>query len=202
MRYVLEKNVLCGDALTLKDVNGGPITFAEWSIVTGDKVKRRNRALRGRTEERRALKARLGLRRPGRRGLELIDARGKDGCLWVVGGGELDAKMGELENQGARFEFSLRGSKTTAGRSAWWLKGYPEMAASEWSEPPVVTQGKLDALEPGDAVFHKAFGYGEFVDIDREHRTVEIVIGLDKKGKPKHRKFLFPNVFEQGLLTV
>lgn len=34
-------------------------------------------------------------------GLELIDARGKDGCLWVVGGGELDAKMGELENQGA-----------------------------------------------------------------------------------------------------
>lgn len=38
-------------------------------------------------------------------GLELIDARGKDGRLWVVGGGELDAKMGELENQGARFEF-------------------------------------------------------------------------------------------------
>ena len=135
-------------------------------------------------------------------GLELIDERGKDGCLWVVGGGELDAKMGELANQGARFEFSLRGSKATAGRSAWWLRGYPEMATSERSEPPAVTQEKLDALEPGDTVFHKAFGYGEVVDIDREHGTIEVVIGLDKKGKPKHRKFLFPNVFEQGLLTV
>ena len=135
-------------------------------------------------------------------GLELIDARGKDGCLWVVGGGELDAKMGELENQGARFEFSLRGSKATGGRSAWWLKGYPEMTTSEWNEPPAVTQEKLDALEPGDTVFHKAFGYGEVVDVDRERGTIEVVIGLDKKGKPAHRKFLFPNVFEQGLLTV
>lgn len=135
-------------------------------------------------------------------GLELIDARGKDGCLWVVGGGELDAKMGELENQGARFEFSLRGSKATGGRSAWWLKGYPEMTTPEWNEPPAVTQEKLDALEPGDTVFHKAFGYGEVVDVDRERGTIEVVIGLDKKGKPAHRKFLFPNVFEQGLLTV
>lgn len=135
-------------------------------------------------------------------GLELIDARGKDGCLWVVGGGELDAKMDELENQGARFEFSLRGSKATGGRSAWWLKGYPEMTTPEWNEPPAVTQEKLDALEPGDTVFHKAFGYGEVVDVDRERGTIEVVIGLDKKGKPAHRKFLFPNVFEQGLLTV
>ena len=38
--YVLEKNILCGDALTLKSVEGEPIAFAEWSIVTGDKVKR------------------------------------------------------------------------------------------------------------------------------------------------------------------
>lgn len=135
-------------------------------------------------------------------GLELIDARGKDGCLWVVGGDELDAKMDELENQGARFEFSLRGSKATGGRSAWWLKGYPEMTTPEWNEPPAVTQEKLDALEPGDTVFHKAFGYGEVVDVDRERGTIEVVIGLDKKGKPAHRKFLFPNVFEQGLLTV
>lgn len=40
--YVLEKNILCGDALTLKNAEGRPITFAEWSIVTGDKVKRRD----------------------------------------------------------------------------------------------------------------------------------------------------------------
>ena len=46
VRYVLEKNILCGDALTLKDGNGDPITFAEWSVVTGDKVKRRDYLLR------------------------------------------------------------------------------------------------------------------------------------------------------------
>ena len=68
--------------------------------------------------------------------------------------------------------------------------------------PPAVTQEKLDALEPGDTVFRKAFGYGEVVGIDRERGTIEVVIGLDEKGRPKHRKFLFPNVFEQGLLTV
>ncbi len=42
IRYVLDKNILCGDALTLKDANDNPITFAEWSLVTGDKVKRRD----------------------------------------------------------------------------------------------------------------------------------------------------------------
>lgn len=76
------------------------------------------------------------------------------------------------------------------------------MTVPEWSEPPAVTQEKLDALEPGDTVFHKAFGCGEVVGIDCERGTIEVVIGLDEKGKPKYRKFLFPNVFEQGLLTV
>lgn len=42
VRFVLQKNLLCGDALTLKDAEGDPIRFAEWSIVTGDKVKRRD----------------------------------------------------------------------------------------------------------------------------------------------------------------
>ncbi len=42
VHYVLEKNILCGDALTLKDAQGLPITFSEWSIITGDLVKRRD----------------------------------------------------------------------------------------------------------------------------------------------------------------
>jgi SAM-dependent methyltransferase len=42
VRYVLAQNILCGDALTLRDAAGKPITFAEWSVVTGDKVKRRD----------------------------------------------------------------------------------------------------------------------------------------------------------------
>ena len=42
VRYVLEKNILCGDALTLKDASGAPIAFAEWSLLGGDLVKRRD----------------------------------------------------------------------------------------------------------------------------------------------------------------
>lgn len=48
IRYVLERNILNGNALSLKQVdeNGEdteePIIFSEWSIVTGDKVKRRD----------------------------------------------------------------------------------------------------------------------------------------------------------------
>ena len=61
---------------------------------------------------------------------------------------------------------------------------------------------KLAALEPGDTVFHKAFGYGEVIDIDREGGFIEVVLGTDKHGRPKHRTFLFPNAFEQGMLAL
>ena len=40
--FVLEKNILCGDALTMRNANGELITFAEWSMAVGDKVKRRD----------------------------------------------------------------------------------------------------------------------------------------------------------------
>ena len=45
VRYILEKNILCGDALTLKHADGTPIIFAEWSLVTGSLLKRRDFAL-------------------------------------------------------------------------------------------------------------------------------------------------------------
>lgn len=40
--YVLERNICCGDALTLKTADGDPIIFSEWSLAMGDKVKRRD----------------------------------------------------------------------------------------------------------------------------------------------------------------
>ncbi len=43
--YLLKKNILCGDALTLKRNDGIPIIFAEWSFITGNKVKRRDYSL-------------------------------------------------------------------------------------------------------------------------------------------------------------
>lgn len=42
IRYLLSKNILCGDALTLTTSDGEPIVFPEWSLVMGSKVKRRD----------------------------------------------------------------------------------------------------------------------------------------------------------------
>lgn len=43
IKYILEKNILRGDALTLKKVDSEqPIVFAEWSPVNGSMIKRRD----------------------------------------------------------------------------------------------------------------------------------------------------------------
>ena len=42
IRYVLSKNILCGDALTLKNDEGEPIVFSEWTLVAGSNIKRRD----------------------------------------------------------------------------------------------------------------------------------------------------------------
>jgi hypothetical protein len=42
INYILRRNILCGDALTMKTVEGEPIIFSEWAFVTGDLVKRRD----------------------------------------------------------------------------------------------------------------------------------------------------------------
>lgn len=43
IKYIIDTNILWGDALTLKTPNGDkPITFAEWSAVTAGNIKRRD----------------------------------------------------------------------------------------------------------------------------------------------------------------
>lgn len=42
IRYVLNRNILQGNALTLKNDKEIPITFSEWSPVNGVKIKRRD----------------------------------------------------------------------------------------------------------------------------------------------------------------
>lgn len=42
VKFILRKNILCGDALTMKNSDGNPIVFAEWSLVTGSQIKRRD----------------------------------------------------------------------------------------------------------------------------------------------------------------
>lgn len=41
-KYILEHNILCGDALTMLRNDGNPIVFAQWDLVTGNKMKRRD----------------------------------------------------------------------------------------------------------------------------------------------------------------
>lgn len=40
--FILNKNILCGDARTLRDKDGKPIVFSDWSFVKGSSVKRRD----------------------------------------------------------------------------------------------------------------------------------------------------------------
>ena len=42
VKFVLTKNILCGDALTMKTNEEQPIVFAEWSFVKGSLVQRRD----------------------------------------------------------------------------------------------------------------------------------------------------------------
>lgn len=48
VRYILERNIIWGDALTLKTVGEqtGPIVFSEWSPVNGSLLKRRDFSFR------------------------------------------------------------------------------------------------------------------------------------------------------------
>ena len=63
---------------------------------------------------------------------------------------------------------------------------------------PTVTQEQLDELEPGDTVFHKAFGCGRIIDIDEA--CIDVTFDSDDKKKPS-RKFLFPGSFVKENVT-
>ncbi|UNU74252.1 restriction endonuclease subunit M [Moraxella nasovis] len=39
-RFLLSKNILCGDALSLKQKDGTPIVFSEWSMLGTDMIRR------------------------------------------------------------------------------------------------------------------------------------------------------------------
>ena len=46
-RYILEHNILCGDVLTMKKSDNTPIIFAQWDLVMGNLIKRRDYRLDG-----------------------------------------------------------------------------------------------------------------------------------------------------------
>ena len=62
IEYILSKNIVCGDALTMRTVDGTPIVFPEWSLVIDCMVKRRDFSFS-----------------------ELIEARGKQTSIFDAG---------------------------------------------------------------------------------------------------------------------
>ncbi|MCC6099525.1 MAG: GIY-YIG nuclease family protein [Atopobium sp.] len=133
-------------------------------------------------------------------GTEYVDKRPDGGCLWVIDKtGAADA-VRRLNGKGAGFRLSERGGRATGGRSAWWLKGYPEESSATLKPTPIVMELELDNLEIGDTVYHKAFGYGQVVRLDDSY--IEVAFENDNHKKKPSRRFVFPGSFYQGLLRV
>lgn len=41
-KYIIDHNILCGDALTMLDSNGNPIIFSQWDLIMNNLIKRRD----------------------------------------------------------------------------------------------------------------------------------------------------------------
>lgn len=60
-------------------------------------------------------------------GLEVADKRSSGGCVWVVGGSELQPQMDQFREKGFAFTFSPQGGRATHHRPAWYLRaGLPQ----------------------------------------------------------------------------
>ena len=70
VRFILEKNILCGDTLTMRCQNGSPLVFAEWTLTKDKEIKRRDyqldRLLTERAEPRELLLTGLSEKQPVR----------------------------------------------------------------------------------------------------------------------------------------
>lgn len=54
--------------------------------------------------------------------LEYVNKTSKSGCLWVLGGREIQSLMMQCWSHGVSFRFRENGGNVTEGKSAWWAK--------------------------------------------------------------------------------
>ncbi|MDU5105864.1 hypothetical protein [Clostridium sp.] len=54
--------------------------------------------------------------------IEYIDKREKGGCIWIVGGKELEKQMNLLREYNVIFKFSEKGGRASKHRQAWYFK--------------------------------------------------------------------------------
>lgn len=99
-----------------------------------------------------------------------------------------EEKENNAETEDAKIPASA--SKTSDGGGA------PEEGTEQLKPKP--TQEQIGSLDIGDTVFHKAFGYGEVLDIGGDYIDIDFHEG---KKKPS-RRFMFPSTIYQGLLQI
>lgn len=129
-------------------------------------------------------------------GLRYTDRRPQTGSLWVYGSKLISARLQPLIEHGAKFKLKMGGGNATKGKDAWWMSGYPErVEPSAEVDTETVSQAQLDAIDAGDRVFHKAFGYGEV----QGFTSAGIQVAFNGEAG-KVRTFAFPSAFHQGLL--
>lgn len=60
------------------------------------------------------------------RGITFQDKRSVDGCLWILGGHELDSLVQECRLHGYAMTYKPDGCKTYPSQAVWWTKDRPE----------------------------------------------------------------------------
>lgn len=53
--------------------------------------------------------------------IEYVDKRGNGGCLWMVGGEELEPVAKQHKKLGYKFTYKEKGGKAIDKRPGWWL---------------------------------------------------------------------------------
>ena len=118
-----------------------------------------------------------------------------------AGGGAVAASPRRKERSSVTYAVvsAKAADQPAAGRGEGGASRTQEPRIEEVEVPfPRVSEAELEALEPGDRIFHKAFGYGQVLEV----RDALIKVHFASDGKKKDRMFGFPSAFYQGLLQL
>ena len=70
----------------------------------------------------------------------------KSGCLWVIGGREIQSLMMQCWSHGISFRFRENGGNVTEGKPAWWVKLSAEQFKS-WEQAYEYNECKYAVVE-------------------------------------------------------
>lgn len=81
-----------------------------------------------------------------------VDQRRKGGCLWIIGGHELDSIVDQCHRLGIHFKYKAEGSRSTGGQQAWWSKNILEVVVPQMT--PVQSQPDVNVPAINDVERH------------------------------------------------